>query len=286
MKRLGAAFAVLVVVTSLTTFVSATSAGATVITPPPGSSVDTADHDVTGGLTIDVSSGQSVRFEGVFSGTGDLTITGTGTVILAGPGNTFSGATSVQGTATLVWAAADQLRLATTLTVDGGAADLGGFHQTVAALVMHGGSVAGGKLGVASDVDYDGSAAVAALELPSGATYTFTAGAADAALDIGQLWPDAAPAGAIVKAGPGSLTVHDACFFVGELTVDEGSVIAPGGYGGQVTVAPGASFVGDTDHCPPTPICSRAPDLPYCRWTPPPEVPVPEPLALAPAFTG
>jgi uncharacterized protein with beta-barrel porin domain len=97
-----------------------------------------------GGATFDTNS-NNVTFASALTGTGGITKTGAGTLVLA-VANSYQGGTTING-GTLAGGAANVLSAASATSVDtGGILDLGGFAQTINAVSLAGGMLKNGLL--------------------------------------------------------------------------------------------------------------------------------------------
>ncbi|HOB92630.1 MAG TPA: autotransporter-associated beta strand repeat-containing protein [Aquabacterium sp.] len=157
-----------------------------------------------GSFTLSVGgNGVASRFDGVIAGTGSLRKTGAASLTLAGA-NSYTGTTTVdQGT--LVLAGADErLADASRLVVQGGSVDLGTRRETVAAVLLDGGSITNGSLLSASNFDLRAGTAAAAL---GGTT----------------------PAVGVDKTGAGLVTLAGRNSYTGTTTLAAGTLALDGG---------------------------------------------------------
>jgi autotransporter-associated beta strand protein len=147
-----------------------------------------------GGGTIDVTTGTLTQ-NGVISGTGGLTKSGTGTLVLSGA-NTYTGGTTVTG-GTLQAGAAGAFVDNTAYTVDGGTLDLNDFALTASSLAGTGGTVdlGAGTLTVDQAVDTTYAGVIAGT-------------------------------GSLTKTGTGTLTLSGANTYTGGTTVIAGTLQA------------------------------------------------------------
>ncbi|MFM8495579.1 MAG: autotransporter-associated beta strand repeat-containing protein [Planctomycetia bacterium] len=137
----------------------------------------------------------STTYSGVLSGTGSLRKAGLGSLTLSGA-NDYTGGTLI-ASGTLALEANERLADTGTVTVSGGAFDLGGFTETVAGVTMSGGVMRNGGLNTSS---------VAA-----------TAGTIDGAL---------AGSTALTKSGAGELVVRGANTHSGGTVISAGILVA------------------------------------------------------------
>jgi autotransporter-associated beta strand protein len=152
--------------------------------------------DVTlGSATLTVQNAASHQFDGVISGTGGLTKSGSGTLTLAAA-NTYTGATTVNA-GTLRAGAADIIASSSGLSVASGAVfDLNGYDQTFARLSGSGGVTLG-------------SDAATVLTLNLGSTDSTFAGVISGA-------------GGLTKTGSATLTLSGANTYAGATTISGG----------------------------------------------------------------
>ncbi len=146
------------------------------------------------GGTVNTDSGTTLTYNGVASGSGNLTKSGTGTLTLGGA-NTYTGATNIDA-GTLRLAANNVLADTTAVTVAGGATfDVNSRTDTIGSLAGAGGvSLAGGSLTVGAN----------------NANTTFSGAASGT--------------GNILKTGNGTTTFSGTNTFAGNLQVNQGTV--------------------------------------------------------------
>jgi autotransporter-associated beta strand protein len=159
-----------------------------------------------GAGSVAVDSGTTLTWNGVIGGSGGLTATGPGTLVLGGA-NTYSGGTTV-GAGTLQLGASNALLTTGALTVNGGTFDLNGNNQTVGALSGSGGTI-----------------------LLTGAS-VLTAGDASTTTFAGAI----AGTGSLVKQGSGTLILTGAGSYTGGTTINAGT-LQLGTSGSQATIA-------------------------------------------------
>ena len=131
---------------------------------------------------------------GIFSGTGALNKTGTGTMVLGGV-NTYTGATNVSA-GTLQIGASDRIANTSNLNVSGGTFDLQSFNETVGAVTLTSGTISG-----------TGTATL------TGSSFTLQSGTVSAIL---------AGTGTVTKTTSGTVTLSGANTFTGSTTISAG----------------------------------------------------------------
>ena len=170
------------------------------------------------GSTFQTDAGTTLGLSGVISGTGGLTKTGTGTLVLSGA-NTYSGATTVNA-GTLQAGAADVLRTSSGVALAntaGATLDLSGFNQTIAGL--SGGGTGGGNVSLGS----------ATLTVQNTLDYTY-AGAISGT-------------GGLVKSGSGTQTLSGVNTYTGTTAVNAGVLSVTGSLNsGSISVASGTTL--------------------------------------------
>ncbi len=133
---------------------------------------------------------------GIFSGTGTLNKTGTGTMVLGGA-NTYTGATNVNA-GTLQLSASARIANTSNLNVSGGTFDLQTFTETLGAVTLSGGTISGTGTGALT-----------------GSSYTLQSGTVSAIL---------AGNGTVTKNTSGSVTLSGANTFTGSTTISAGTL--------------------------------------------------------------
>jgi fibronectin-binding autotransporter adhesin len=124
--------------------------------------------------TLATGDAGSATFAGAISGSGALTKQGSGTFTLTGP-NTYTGTMTIAA-GTLALGAGDVLADVSSVNVNGGTLDIGGFSDTVAAVTLISGRIAGttGTLTSTSDFDLRNGSVDAMLGGPIGLSKTTT----------------------------------------------------------------------------------------------------------------
>ena len=170
------------------------------------------------GNTLQIDSGVTATFSGVFSGTGGLTKSGAGTLIFSAA-NTYAGATNISaGTLTVT----GSLSNSTAVTVSSGATYNMGASDTI-------GSIAG--------------AGTVALN-----SYTLTAGGLNTDTTVSGVITGT---GGLTKTGTGTLTLNGVNTYSGTTTVSTGTLLVGSSssnsaatVAGSTTVASGATLAG------------------------------------------
>ena len=205
---------------------------------------------VTGDPTFDVASGQTVTQSGVIadgSTAGDVTKTGSGTLVLAGA-NTYTGGTTVSAGTLQLSGSGTLGSTSSALAVDGGTLDLGGASQTVGSLAGTGGAIALGSgtltVNQSTDTTYAGAISgtggltktgTGTLILDGVNTYTGGTTVAGGMLEVGDInTPSARIAGNVTVDSSGTLRGHGTVG--GSVTNDLGGIVAPGGTIGTLTL--------------------------------------------------
>ena len=170
-----------------------------------------------GGRTINVNASTATVSGNIVNGTGtgSLTKTGSGTLVLAGT-NSYNGTTSVSS-GTLQLGSAAALPATTTLTVNAGAVDLNGYNPTIAALTGSAGT----------SVITNGGPAV--LTISNAISTTFSGSLADGSGSLG-----------LTKSGSGVLILAGSNGYSGPTAVSAGTLqIGAGGTTGSVSMTSG-----------------------------------------------
>ena len=171
------------------------------------------------GSTISVDSGQLLTISSPITGSGTLNKTGSGSLVLSAA-NTYTGGTSVQA-GTLRLATSHRLHDSSALTVSGGTFDLQTYSDTVGAVTLINGSIAG--------------------------TGTLTSSSGGFTLQNGTVSASLGGTGAVTKTTSGTVTLSRSNSYTGATLANAGllSVSANGALGtvgSGTTVASGAAL--------------------------------------------
>ena len=150
--------------------------------------------------TFQVDPGQTYINTTAFGGTGSLTKTGAGTMVL-GATEAYAGSTTVSA-GTLQINASERIPNASALTISGGTLDLQTFSETVGAVVLASGSITGTGTGTLTGSSYD---------MRSGTVTAILAGAA-----------------ALTKTTSGTVTLSGINTYTGGSTISAGTVVVNG----------------------------------------------------------
>ncbi|MFH1982930.1 MAG: autotransporter-associated beta strand repeat-containing protein [Pseudomonadota bacterium] len=206
-----------------------------------------------GSGTLTTGDASSTAFDGVISGTGNITKQGAGTFTLSGT-NTYTGTTTVN-TGTLALGASNVLADTSSLSVNGGTFAIAGNSDTVNAVTLTSGSItgSGGVLSSTTDIDARAGGISAILGGSAGLTKT-TAGTVilsgantytgTTSVNAGSL--QLSGGSAIADAGAVSIAdVSGAILDLNNTNETIGSIAGGGATGGQVTLGSATMTTGN-----------------------------------------